>query len=142
MKTIILFIITLAFILSGNLYSQNISSIKENIENNGYKTKEYICTYKSKTDAKTIFRYNPLGRIIERTFYLKENTSNWIPIQKHTYEYNTEGKISNIMLTKWNQSSKEWESKSLYLIHLYSEGQVIVHQIEKDTNTNRLITQR
>lgn len=140
MKAIILFTIVLSIFFSGNIYSQKISSFNEKIEDNGQTTKEYIRKNKSQADVKTIFQYNAQGNVIERAFYLKENTSKWIPAQKHIYEYNDEGKIANIIFTRWNETRNEWEKKSLHLVHLYNNGQLIVQEIVKNTNTDKLLT--
>lgn len=142
MKTIILFAAVLSLFFTGNVYSQKISTFKENTDNNGYKTREYVSENKQRAKTKIIFRYDTLGNVIERTYYSRGNGLNWVPLQKHAYLYNKEGKIADIIFTKRDQLKDEWEKKSLHFIHLYNKGQLIVQQVEKDTDTEYLLTQR
>lgn len=72
--------------------------------------------------TKVVYKYNREGQRTERTLYTRYNTTVWIPIQMHTYQYNNQGKIADIIYTKWSQDSNCWEEISDHLIHIYDKS--------------------
>ena len=143
MKAKILTSIIAFFFLSVSLFSQSDISNDTKIskDENGYTTKESIQYQRAKMVSKIIYRYDQTDRLIERTTYLLEFGTKWIPAQKYRYEYTKGGKISNIIRTKWDQQQKLWERQSQCIAHSYGNKGTIIRQMTIDTNENLLTMQ-
>lgn len=128
--------------LSVSLFSQSNAGryTKISKDDNGYTTKESIQYQRTKAVSKIVYLYDPADRLIERIAYLSEYGTKWIPVQKYKYEYTADGKIANIICTKWDQEQKAWAGKSQCIAHSYGNKSTIVRQMTIDTKDYNLLT--
>lgn len=124
-------IILFSFFICFSLYAQNEDSIKVysniNKSENGT-SKEYIVynNVNPQILTKVIYAFDLEGKRTERVLYLSDNKNKWIPIQMHSYKYNEEGRITDIIYTIWNKNKKCWNEKSDYLTHIYdNDGKLL-----------------
>jgi len=146
MKTKILISVLFAIFLSVNLYSQKgdiaiYNSISKN-ENGVIKECIQLDKTTSNALAKTVYTYNAKGHRTERVLYLCDKQNKWIPCQKYNYEYNSNGKISNILLTKWDKGSKAWARKSESLHHIYKDTGELLAINRKIVRNENMLTQK
>lgn len=88
--------------------------------------------------VKTVYKFNSDGQRTERILYSRNNSLNWVPIQMHSFKYNSLGKIADVIYTKWDTESNSWSEASEHLIHIYNrEGQLLtVKKKRGNTDTN------
>ncbi len=144
MKAKVLTSIIIFLFLSVGVFSQNKrdSDVKISKDESGYTTKESTQYQRTKAVSKVIYLYDPSEKLIERTTYLSEYGTKWIPAQKYRYEYTSDGKIANIIQTKWNQEQKMWARKSQCIAHSYGNKGTVIRQITIDTNNDKLLTMK
>ncbi|GAB6122011.1 hypothetical protein [Dysgonomonas termitidis] len=142
MKAKVLTLIIAFLFLSASLFSQSNAGRDTKIskDGNGYTTKESIQYQRTKAVSKIVYLYDPADRLIERMSYISEYGAKWIPVQKYKYEYTADGKIANIICTKWIQGQNVWAGKSQCIAHSYGNKGVIVRQITIDTKDFNLLT--
>lgn len=91
----------------------------------------------SLSDRKTVYTYNSEGLLYNKILYRTNEYSEWIGIQKYEYEYNN-GKLINIVYTKWNEKTSAWSTKAEHLVHIYDiDGDLLaIKHIHIDNNFN------
>ncbi len=91
----------------------------------------------SRSDRKTVYNYNSERLLQNKILYRTNEYSEWIGIQKYEYEYNN-GKLTNIVYTKWNEKTSAWSTKAEHLVHIYDiDGDLLaIKHIHIDNNFN------
>lgn len=140
-------IIIFSFFICFSLYAQNKDGIEIcNSINKSEKgtIKECILYDKSKPQilAKITYTFDSEGKRTERVLYLSDNKNNWTPAQMHSYKYNKQGKIADIIYTKWNKNKKCWNEKSDYLIHVYGDDGKLLTINKKTSKTETHLAQK
>lgn len=116
------------------LFSQN--SAKKIVE----KSNEYITYGINNTQKylKIVYKFNSEGQKTKRILYTRDNTFNWTPVQKYDFKYNQQGKIADVIYTKWNNVNNSWSGVSEHLIHIYNKkGELLsVKKSRTDSDIN------
>lgn len=128
MKT---FIILCLFSFSSILYAQNPNN-KETKEIEEF-TSYTIGNIQKR--AKVVYKFNTEGQRIERTLYYRDNMKDWTPIQMYNYQYNNQGKIADIIYTKWDKENNCWNETSDHLTHIYDRDGILL-SIRKSNSNN------
>lgn len=127
--------------LSANEPKNNILSNEETTEFG--LMKEYISLdrFTSEPLNKTIYFYNPTGKLQEKICYTWNNKKGWTKSQKYVYEYNNRGQISNLIYTPWNKELASWSVKSQHILHIYNiDGSLLATKcIDVNNMDNHLI---
>lgn len=119
MRTKKVIIVAIISFLSISIYAQN--KMEGTVKIEYERTKEYQThDKKNRITWKTEYKYDDLGSRIRQISYKRDKSSEWTPIQKHEYQYDSNGKIANIIYSKWNTKTKTWNNKSEMLIYLYN----------------------
>ncbi|WP_160111103.1 hypothetical protein [Dysgonomonas sp. Marseille-P4361] len=87
---------------------------------------------------KVVYKFNSEGQKTERISYARDNTFNWTPVQKYDFKYNQQGKIADVIYTKWNKVNNSWSGVSEHLIHIYNKkGELLsVKKSRTDSDIN------
>ena len=120
MKTRILLILAILSFFTISLYSQNKYDIQlKHDEKKAIKEYTAFDPKTSEKQFKVLIKYDKEGHRTARTLYMWNKNHGWIGGQKHEYSYNTRGKISKIIHTKWDKNKDDWSSKSEIYFHYY-----------------------
>lgn len=113
MKTIIL--IAGILFLSGNLFSQ---------QQGDCETLRTEKTVFSRTadgyDIKKVYQYDNKGLLTQRVLYMYREY--WLPLQKHTLQYNPDKSLKNIFLVRWNEPEGKWRNDVDIQAYYYDES--------------------
>lgn len=135
MKTLIL---TLLLFLSLSMAADNPKTkMFTNIEKHkSGSTKE--CTFideDMKPLEKFVYEYDKRGDLLSRTTYQWEGKKGWTALQKLDYQYNRNGKVANIIHTKWDRDLQAWSPESQLELHIYNNGRLqAVKQVKIEDN--------
>ncbi|MFV0417790.1 MAG: DUF3836 domain-containing protein [Dysgonomonas sp.] len=125
MKAAILTSVLVAFLSVATIFAQgNEKKVLTNIEQTeSGSTKEltYLSEDSSEVEKKVVYHYDLSDNLLDKTDYKWDSNDGWVPTQKYEYEYNAEGKVSNVTLTKWDSKKKRWDNdKSKTTAHVYN----------------------
>lgn len=126
MKAAILTSVLVAFLSVANIFANDTEKkVLTNIEQTeSGSTKEliYLSEHSSEVEKKVVYHYDLNDNLLDKIDYKWDSHEGWVPTQKYEYEYNVEGKVSNVTFTKWDSKKKRWENgKSKTTAHIYNE---------------------
>lgn len=126
MKTVILTSVLVAFLSIANIFAQGTEKkVLTNIEQTEVgSTKEltYLSEDSSEVEKKIVYHYDLNDILLDKIDYKWDSNEGWVPTQKYEYEYNVEGKVSNVTFTKWDSKRNQWDNdNSKTTAHIYNE---------------------
>lgn len=73
--------------------------------------------------TQNVFCYDSNKSLKERISYKwNSETNKWIAIGRHTFEYNADGKLTNVAYSEWNKTIKSWSTDVKYAMYIYDEN--------------------
>lgn len=126
MKAAILTSVLVAFLSVANIYAQEtekkVLTNTEQTESGSVKELTYLNEESSEAEKKVAYHYDEADNLLKKVDYKWDSREGWIPTQKYEYEYNAEGKVSNVTFTKWDSKKNKWDDdKSKRTAHIYNE---------------------
>ena len=76
---------------------------------------------------KTTYKYENDKKVEQIVYSLREE--NWVAFEKHTYQYNSDGKLAEEMCYVWNEN--DWHKKYLYIYSYNPDGQLVQKRHEE-----------
>ena len=127
MKTkIFLSLLAVAVLSTATLSATNPNKkIYQNIESTEFGTTKELISFKEDSGepaAKAIYYYGTEGKLQKKVMYIWSDANGWESYNKYDYEYNNNGRISNMIYTAWDKKLDVWSPKSLKLIYVYDNN--------------------
>jgi len=125
MKATILTSVLVAFLSVANVFAQEtekkVLTNIEQTESGSVKELTYLNEETSQAEKKTAYHYDENDVLLQKIDYKWNSHDGWIPTQKYEYEYNAEGKVSNVTFTKWDEKKNKWSDKARQTAHIYNK---------------------
>lgn len=131
MKTTILTSLLIACLSVANIFAQGtekkVLTNIETTETGSVKELTFLNEETSQVDKKVVYQYDKEDKLLKKVDYKWRSDEGWIPTQKYEYEYDAEGKSSNVTFVKWDEKRNRWDEKnSKTMAHVYTDqGELI-----------------
>lgn len=145
LTSVLALVVSFGSLCAGNYNSnQKVYTNHEISESSTVKEYTFVDSETLQPETKSVYNYTSDGVLTGRVIYTWKAKEGWIAIQKYDYEYNMNGKLFNMIYTKWDNELNAWSTKSHYSYHNYdASGEILsVKQIELDSNETNFIAQR